>query len=457
MIDASRAEELPEDLAAKVRALLDAAAASADRCADAIGDLSALGAQAVDPLKAALADERQAVRLLAAQALCEIGDERALMPLISFLFAPERLLPAVATQREKVGMEEVVRTPTARAIPQLREFLFKMARKGHGFCLLILAGDANDPAVYERIVDLFRDRTAHLGGRREALETMCLVEPGRARAYVIEALGDEAFRRASGGAWWVAMRDGHVIPIEVCLTGFDRSTAHTGRLEAARLVCRHGEQGAAVLARLLREGKSDEKVTAALVLHPQAYPETFDVLRDELLSGHRQDKWMRMVGRMLVHRFAERFLAWVDAAEPDLTDNPGLMRAIAFARLATDRYDRDDVLICGQPEQQRTVLKELIAEQGAAVIPILRQVLRRARPAKPATTAFRWMRHFKEAAEPAAPEMLESEHWGERKAAVGLLRQWGKLTDAQRERALADPHIAVRHAAVGSRHGELAD
>ena len=36
----------------------------------------------------------------------------------------------------------------------------------------------------------------------------------------------------------------------------------------------------------------------------------------------------------------------------------------------------------------------------------------------------------------------------------GLLRQWGKLTDAQRQRALDDPHVAVRHAAVGYRHGK---
>ena len=453
--DAFKAEELPEDFAAKVRALLDAAAASQDRHAEMVGELSALGAQAVDPLKTALADERHAVRLLAAQALCEIGDERAMMPLVSFLFAPDQALPGVATQREKIPTREVLRTPAARAIPQLRDFLMKMARKGHGFCILILAGQADDPAVYERIVDVFRDRNVPLGARRAAMEAMCAAEPARAQEYITEALGDEAFRRASGGAWWAAVRDGHIIPIDVCLKAFDRSAAHMCRLEAARLIYRHGQEGVAVLGKLLREGTPDERATAALLADPQTPPETFDVLRDELLTGHREDKWTRMIGRMLVHRFGERFLAWVESAKPDQTDNPGLMRAIAFARVAAGQAGRDDILISGQPEQQRAVLKEIISEQGAAAIPILRQVLRRARPSKPATTAFRWMRHFKEAAEPAVLEMLDSEHWGERKAAVGLLRQWGKLTDAQRERALADPHIAVRHAAVGSRHGEL--
>ena len=52
---------------------------------------------------------------------------------------------------------------------------------------------------------------------------------------------------------------------------------------------------------------------------------------------------------------------------------------------------------------------------------------------------------------PAVLEILASEHWGERKAAVGLLRQSGELAEARRDCAPADPHVAVRHAAVGQR------
>ena len=103
------------------------------------------------------------MRLLAPRALCEIGDERALMPLISFLFVPDRPLPVTATQRQKVGTREVIRTPIARAIPQLREFLFTMARKGHGFCILILAGEADDPAALEML------ESEHWGERKAAV------------------------------------------------------------------------------------------------------------------------------------------------------------------------------------------------------------------------------------------------------------------------------------------------
>ena len=51
------------------------------------------------------------------------------------------------------------------------------------------------------------------------------------------------------------------------------------------------------------------------------------------------------------------------------------------------------------------------------------------------------------AAEPTARDMLSSPQWAERKAGVYLLRRWGRLTDQEREQALADEHIAVRHGA----------
>ena len=52
-----------------------------------------------------------------------------------------------------------------------------------------------------------------------------------------------------------------------------------------------------------------------------------------------------------------------------------------------------------------------------------------------------------DAALPMAMEMLGSAHWTERKAAVCLLRRWGRLTPEHKARAESDPHIAVGHAA----------
>ena len=50
---------------------------------------------------------------------------------------------------------------------------------------------------------------------------------------------------------------------------------------------------------------------------------------------------------------------------------------------------------------------------------------------------------------PIARDMLASAHWPERKAAVGLLKRWGTLTPEDLAAARNDPHVAVRHAAVG--------
>jgi hypothetical protein len=64
-----------------------------------------------------------------------------------------------------------------------------------------------------------------------------------------------------------------------------------------------------------------------------------------------------------------------------------------------------------------------------------------------AQEAFWQMERLGNAALPVALEMLASEHWTERKAAVCLLRRWGKLTAGQKAKAEQDSHVAVRHAA----------
>lgn len=83
------------------------------------------------------------------------------------------------------------------------------------------------------------------------------------------------------------------------------------------------------------------------------------------------------------------------------------------------------------------------------MLPELRRQLASRRPHKNALAkeAFWQMLRLGEEAEPSAEQMLKSEDWKERKVAIGLMRRWGTLTDVQRERAAADPHIAVRHAA----------
>ena len=83
------------------------------------------------------------------------------------------------------------------------------------------------------------------------------------------------------------------------------------------------------------------------------------------------------------------------------------------------------------------------------MLPELRRHLASGRPQQNLLSkeAFWQMLRLGEAAQPTAQQMLGSEDWRERKAAVCLMRRWGTLTDRQRQRAVADSHIAVRHAA----------
>jgi hypothetical protein len=59
------------------------------------------------------------------------------------------------------------------------------------------------------------------------------------------------------------------------------------------------------------------------------------------------------------------------------------------------------------------------------------------------------MQRLGEAAMPTVRQMLDSDHWTERKAAYCLLRRWKVLTPELRQRGQADTHVAVRHAAAG--------
>jgi len=92
-------------------------------------------------------------------------------------------------------------------------------------------------------------------------------------------------------------------------------------------------------------------------------------------------------------------------------------------------------------------MRILARQRGPKFLPELRHCLRDGGPGKVAKEAFWQMLRMGEAAMPTVDEMLASENWTERKAALCLLRRWGKLTPAQQARGKADPHVAVRHAA----------
>jgi hypothetical protein len=104
----------------------------------------------------------------------------------------------------------------------------------------------------------------------------------------------------------------------------------------------------------------------------------------------------------------------------------------------------------GPPQVRKAALRILARQRKSDFLPRLRKCLGSGRPrqGEVAREAFWEMLRLREEALPMTLEMLESSDWLERKAAVGLLRRWGKLTEEQRLKAQGDEHVAVREAAL---------
>jgi len=431
--------KLPEDFSEEIGRLLDAAAQRGWEYQVAINRMVDIGAPAVDALCAALGDPRIAVRRAAAYALCKIGDTRALGPILGLIRAKDSWRHHKLFSRGRV-----------LSIPGMREELLRILDQDEGderwWAIHILACAAADHEIYDRLLALFRDTRQPRGLRCQALAAVCRLRKEGGAELVTEALSDPAIRRHSGWAWWTAAVNGYVLPIETCVAGFGRDVAPSARRTAGRLVLRHGDEGRTVLEDLLRTGTPDQRAAAALALAPERRADVFDALLAELLDGYQQRKWQRIVARAVMQDYADELCAWAEA-EGVPAERPAVAWVLGKLRLAGGQGSDDDILHYGTPTRRMAAVRALAREKGAAFIPELRSCLREGRPRKVAQEAFWQMHRLRDAALPVVIEMLESEHWTERKAALCLLRRWRKLTPEQKERGIADEHVAVRHAA----------
>jgi hypothetical protein len=245
----------------------------------------------------------------------------------------------------------------------------------------------------------------------------------------------------------MALKGGIVPPLDLCLRGLRRDVAPNGRYMAGLLALRHGEAGIKALEAVLRSGPPDEQESAAVALAHKAHAEAFDVLVEALRRSGHERKWGRIMIRETVRRYGPRLAEWAHAGRPDVSDSPELSWALVQWRLAAGTATPADLLHEGPPTLRADALRKLVARSGADALLELRCCLAGGTPAKLAREAFRQMYRLGEAAMPVALDMVESPQWTERKAAVCLLRRWGRLGPEQKARAAADPHVAVRHAA----------
>ena len=426
-----REEGLPDDFSAEVRRLLDTSVELAEEGERAAQRLAEIGDQAVDPLCEALGDPREAVRYVAARALCEIRDPRAVQPLLRLLYAQRRGgWPA--------WRSGVCRFDHILAVPGVREALLDALREDGSeqwASLRALSFAEGDGEVFDRIYEVFRGPpTRRSLSRVVAMGTLCDICPASALDVIVEAIRDPNPRLCDAGTW-EAMRRGLLPPLDVCMSALSDNVSWQGRRCAAILALKHGREGEEALVRVLHSGPADERALVAVVLAKNGSTEALDILKQELLSGW-QDKVpaerLEAYHRLLAEG---KFIPVLVEMAKDCPEDAGPLV--------------EGFLHAGGSSARVAAVRILSRQKGAANLPELRRCLA-ATPAhkrKVGREAFRQVFALRDAAVPMATEMLGSEGWAERKAAVCLLRRWGRLTPEQQTQAEGDPHIAVRHAA----------
>lgn len=431
--DTFKERKLPDDFAAEIGLMLDAWAARGVEQKEEIERLVQMGGSAVDRLLEALRDPRPVVRRGAANALCAIGDPRALNPIMEEWRA----------YRLQFRFKDLL------AIPGAREALLRIVRESGDrdlwWELEALRHAKGDNEVFDALYGIFRSRRKHRGA---TLDVLCDIRPERAADLLVEALNDPD-PRIRARAPWAALRRGLVLPIEACLKAFGDRVRWWERLCAGKLVLLRGEEGQRALERVMQTGSPAERATAALTLATEREPtdEAFRVLTQELVRGSRDRRWIKAVSRTLARRYGPRLAQWVQA-EPGLVASvPNVAWALAMTAGAESGTALEGLWRNATPSVRAAAVRMLAREHGRAFLPELRRCLREGRPRKVAREAFRHVLRLGDAARPTAQQMLRSSHWTERKAAVALLRRWGQLTPDQRAQAQNDPHIAVRLAA----------
>jgi RNA polymerase sigma-70 factor (ECF subfamily) len=441
--DAFRKEELPADFSAEIKRLLDAVATREQEREAAAKRLAEIGAPAVHPLCEALGDPRVPVRLTAARALCAIGDPRSLRPILRMLYAEG---PESGWWEERA----LFCSGKPLAIPGVREALLDILQKGkwvqQWVAFAALSHAKGDKEVLETIRDIFRNPNRTSQVRRGALDTLCHLAPESALEFISEALNGPDLHLRRDGAW-LAARGGLLPPIEACLNAFGSEIHWWGRVCAGALVLKHGEKGKKALERIMRTGSGAGRCTAAMALARTGSKEAFDVLKRGLLGEHWDKNWSKAVSRTLARQYGQEFSEWVESEKPRLADVPTIVWTLAKSSATQVGPMIEELCHDWMASVRAAAVRILARQKGAAFLPELRRCLREGRPRKVAQEAFWRVYRFGETAMPMVREMLESEHWTERKAAVCLLRRWGILTPEQKKRAQADPHVAVRHAA----------
>ena len=436
-------EKLPKNFAEETGRLLDALVADCVTGGlnrrSGIDRLVALGPDAVPALCDALHDKRRQVRFAAVEALAHIGDPRAAAPVID--------------AAERTGM----RTSHALRVPGVREAMLEVLRTktggGRWLAMCILEHARGDDEVHEAFLRIFRDYNSW--GCASAMGILCDMRPESARDLILEALNGPPSQLHAWAIWHACSRHHFLPPLDLLRKGLEATSMGAGmwpgRISAGEIILLHGGPGRKMLREILEIGTPEQRATAAVALarvHVEG-DATFDELLEEVQRPVRNRRWAQLVASKLAWHYLPRLLEWVESDPKRLAEVVPLLPGLINAPLDDLADQVIDVLKReGSPRSRGAIVEILGRIKGPDALAELRQCLRDGKPGKAARAAFWQMLRYPEAALPMVREMLSSEHWTERRAAVGLLRRWGKMTEQEREQARQDPHPAV-HIAAG--------
>lgn len=410
-------KHLPENFTAEIEVLLDNAIQNDTLQAEAVRKLTEMGEPAVDPLCELLGDQEHPARYIAARALCEIGDPRALQPILRLLYSHSR-------QWWRKYNFKVFEFKRILAVPGMRDALLNVIREKRaesGIAFHVLEHATGDEEVYQTVLDAFRH--SDYTWRRAALHVLCVLDPARAQNALIEVIktGNKRFIDA---ALHEARRMDQTLPLDICIEVFKTRTSAATLRRAATLIIKHGETGLQALREIMQAGNPIDRARATLVLFAQDDQEAAQLLKTELL-GLAPDAELDL-GDL---RRLEHLLSHTDPKKA--------------GPLVEGFLHITDYKLCG------SALDILANQKGIEALPQLKKSLQHSRPraSKTARKAFRLIYKMGEEAVPIVETWLQDNDWMLRKAAASLLKRWDKLSPTQAQKLANDPHKAVRHAA----------
>lgn len=427
-------DELGDDFSSEIGRLIEATATVGRQQEDAIRRLAEIGPPAVNPLCRALKDSRYALRLAGAKALCRIGDPRALRPLLRLL--------------NSYDIYELSKQGLTLSIPGMKEELLRMLDGPDGLACehaaVALETAVGDDEVYERVAELYEQRPKE---RHRFLDVLCRIRPGSACEWLARGLRSKD-KRLRWRACGVAFATGRTPPLDACMAAVRTKLEARSRGIIGLLVLQHGQVGRRALEEVLTTGTPYQQMTAALGLATVGHPAAFEALKREVLSTRRHHRWRARVSQVLCRHYPGAVRRWVEEEAGSLTRAHGAAWTLARTGEEVEEHALQTLYRDGTPAVRAAALYILAERRGAAMIGELRERLREGRPRKVAHVAVKALRRLRPEAGSVVRDMLGSEHWTERKAALSILRRWGELTDAMRATAASDPHPAVRGSAA---------